>query len=133
VDLCFLNPVLCAFDIETFSFLTTIPENAAVINGTTVVMKCRTNDTREKIFWRAPTNEILPKKISNGERISREWSRICYVNNSLSGQHDLIINTTMSAGTQYVCQEGPYANSSLAGIAELVVLGKYIIYIVISR
>lgn len=98
-------------------------------------MKCRSNDTSKEIFWRAPVIEILPKKIARGGRISEEWSHIIYVNNSLSGQHDLIVDTTtMSAGTQYVCQEGPYdhVNGSLVGIAQLVVLGTYMYIIHIA-
>lgn len=99
----------------------------------TVVMKCRTTDTgvNQRILWRAPLTESYPNKIYDEGRIANEWSDISYVNNSFSGQYDLVINSTMSAGTQYVCQKGPfgYLNSNLFGIAELVVLGKCIFII----
>lgn len=113
--------------VGTSGFLTTLPENAAVIAGMIVVMKCRTNDTNNKILWRAPMIENLPTKIFTGERISKEWSEICYVNSSLYGQYDLVINSTMPAGTQYVCQEGQFGHENgNMSTAELIVLGKCI-------
>lgn len=98
-----------------------------MLQGTSVILKCFTNDTSEIIFWRRKTvKESLPEKISLGTIVSPILLEHYRVDDSLTGQYDLIIiNATLLTGNLYFCQEGPFGLKYRTFVsAELIVFGK---------
>ena len=106
--------------------LVTVPRSSAAVIGNRVELKCSSNSDKQVVWAFTPTNISTDTELYFGDDISLPFRSRYTINNSVRGQHNLIINSVdLELAGKYSCVE--FATDNKA-ISYLTVLGMYIMY-----